>query len=107
LIIWKEIGDISKNWGEIDMMLSNMFGELHKDFQQSIIFRDERWKGIVMWSELQGNVSREALGHLVDEVRRTDVIGTDKAKYGCLLISTMGLLHTCQNRVRRQTNKIG
>jgi hypothetical protein len=89
------------------MIFSNMFGELHENFQRSIIFRDERWKGIVLWSELQGNVSREALGHLVDEVRRADVIGTDKAKNECLLISTMGLLHTCQNRVRRQTNKIG
>jgi hypothetical protein len=44
IYICNSLGDICKNWGEIDNMLSNMFGELHKDFQQSIIFRDERWK---------------------------------------------------------------
>jgi alpha-glucosidase len=74
------LGDICKNWGEINRMLINMFSEIHKDFQQSIIFRDERWKGIVLRSELQGNISREALGYLLDEVRRAEVIGTDKAR---------------------------
>jgi hypothetical protein len=55
--VHNSLGDICKNWGEIDKMLTNMFTEIHKDFQQSIIFRDERWKGIVLWSE--GNISRE------------------------------------------------
>jgi hypothetical protein len=76
-------------------MLTNMFGEILKDFQQSIIFRDGRWKGIVLWSDLQGNISIEALSYLVDEVRRADVIGTDKAKCRCLLILTMGSLCVC------------
>jgi hypothetical protein len=71
--------------------LTNIFSEIHKDLQQSIIFRDEGWKRIMLWSELQGNISRKALGYLVDEVRRADVIGTDKARCGCLLTSTMGL----------------
>jgi hypothetical protein len=44
-----------------------------------------------MWSELQGNISREALSYLVDEVCRADVIETDKARCGCLLMSTMDL----------------
>jgi alpha-glucosidase len=72
-----------------------MFSEIHKDFQQNIIFRDERWKEIVLWSELQGNISREALGYLLDEVRRAEMIGTDKARCGCLLRSTMGLSCAC------------
>jgi hypothetical protein len=76
-------------------MLSNMFGELHKDFQQSIIFRDERWKWIVLWSELQENISRETLGYLIDEVCRADVIGTDKAGCRCLVMSTIGLSCSC------------
>jgi hypothetical protein len=83
------LGDICKNWGEINRMLINMFSEIHKDFQQSIIFRDERWKGIMLRSELQGNISREALGYLLDEVRRAEVIGTDKARCGCVLRSTI------------------
>ncbi|MCI73622.1 otubain, partial [Trifolium medium] len=54
----------------------------------------------VFWSELQGNISREALQHFVDEVRRAELVGTDKAKCGCLLTSTMGVavrVLTCQD----------
>ncbi|MCI40247.1 otubain, partial [Trifolium medium] len=76
-------------------MLINMFIELQKDFQQSIIFRDERFTGMVLWSELQGNISREAVYYLVDEVSRADSVGMDKAKRGCLLMSTMRLLCAC------------
>jgi alpha-glucosidase len=64
--VHNSLGDICKYWREIDRMLKNMFSEIHKDFQQSMIFRDERW-----------NISREALGYLLDEVRRAEVIGTD------------------------------
>jgi hypothetical protein len=76
-------------------MFTNMFNEIQKDFQQSIIFRDENWKGIVLWSELQGNFSREALGYLLDEVCRAEVIGTNKARCRCLLWSRMGLPCAC------------
>jgi alpha-glucosidase len=89
------LGDLYKNRGEIDRMLINLFSEIHKDFQQSIIFKDERWKGIVLWSELQGNISREALGYLLDEVCRAEVIGADKARCGCVLRSTTGLSCAC------------
>jgi hypothetical protein len=50
---------------------------------------------IVLWSELQENILREALGYLVDEFRRADVIGTDEARCRCLLMSTMGLPCVC------------
>jgi hypothetical protein len=49
----------------------------------------------VLWSELQGNISREVLGDLLDEVRRAEVIGTNKARCGCFLWSTMGLSCAC------------
>jgi hypothetical protein len=85
------LGDISKNWEQMDNMLTNMFIELKNDFPQSINFRSERFMETVLWSELQENISREALHYLVDEVCWLDSIGTNKAKCGCLLMSTMRL----------------
>jgi alpha-glucosidase len=88
----------------MDNLFTNMFIiELQKDFQQSITFRDDTLTRTMMWSELQGNISREAVQnisreavqYLVDEVRRTGVIGTDKANCRCLLMSTMGLPCAC------------
>jgi hypothetical protein len=76
------LGDISKNWEQLDNILTNLFIELKKDFQQSNNFRDERFTGTMLWSELQGNISREALHYLVDVVCRVDSIGTNKAKGG-------------------------
>ncbi|KAK2375576.1 hypothetical protein QL285_076461 [Trifolium repens] len=93
--VMNSLDDINKNREHMDNMLTNMFIELKKDFPQSINFRDERFMETVMWSELQGNISREALHYLVDEVCRMDSIGTNKAKCGCLLMSTMRLLCTC------------
>jgi alpha-glucosidase len=49
----------------------------------------------VVCLELQGNILRETLSYLVDEIRRADVIGTDKGRCGCLLMSTMGLPCAC------------
>jgi hypothetical protein len=49
----------------------------------------------VLCLELQGNILRETLGYLVDEIRRADVIGPDKARCGCLLMSTMSLPCAC------------
>jgi hypothetical protein len=83
--------DISKNWKQMDNMLANMFIELQKDFQQSIIHRDDTLTGMVLWSKLQLNISKEAVQYLVDE----GVVGTDKTKCRCLLMSTMGLLCAC------------
>jgi alpha-glucosidase len=80
----------------MDNLLTNMFIiELQKDFQHNITFRDDTLTRTVMWSELQANISREAVQYLVDEVRRTGVIGTDKANFRCLLMSTMGLPCAC------------
>jgi alpha-glucosidase len=31
--VHNSLGDICKNWGEIDTMLTNMLSEIHKDFQ--------------------------------------------------------------------------
>jgi hypothetical protein len=44
---------------------------------------------------LQGNISLEAIEHLVDEVGQARMVGTDKKKCGCLLMSTMGLSCAC------------
>jgi hypothetical protein len=74
------LDDICKNWEQMDNMFPNMFIELQKDFQQSIIFRDDTLTETVMWSELQENVSRETLQYLVDEVRRTGMVRTNKTK---------------------------
>jgi hypothetical protein len=88
----KSLGDIFKKWESINTMLTLIFIELRKKFQNRIISREPRFTRTVLCSELQGNISRHVLDFLAEEVRRVEAVGTNKSNCICLLMLTMGLV---------------
>ncbi|KAJ1418263.1 PKS-NRPS hybrid synthetase [Sesbania bispinosa] len=49
-----------------------------------------------LYDKLFGFVSKNAMGHIVEEMKQVKYIGIDKSTCGCILKSTHGLPYACQ-----------
>jgi len=52
---------------------------------------EHKYKRHKLFSELEGYVSRTALGFIADELQRSRTFGFAKEDYGCLQMTTYGL----------------
>ncbi|KEH22604.1 hypothetical protein MTR_7g056013 [Medicago truncatula] len=86
------VGDLASCWDEIDKMLKNQFGEIQGSFGRSITVMVQKYKKKnKLFSELEGYVSKAALGFIDDEFERSRRFGFAKENCGCVQIATFRL----------------
>jgi len=89
------VGDLASCWDEIDKMLKNQFGEIQGSFGKSITVMVHKYKKNKLFSELEGYVSKAALGFIDKEFERSRRFGFAKEDCGCVQMATFGLPCAC------------
>jgi len=76
--LWSSVGDLASCWDEIDKMLNNQFGEIQGSFGRSITVMVHKYRKNKLFSELEGYVSKAALGFIYEEFERSRRFGFAK-----------------------------
>ena len=63
-------GDLCTYWEKIDEMLVIQFGEIQSSFSMSVTVLEHRYKDVILYSGLGGNVSRQAMNNIIFFGRR-------------------------------------
>ena len=65
--------------------------EIQTTFSRSITVLEHRFKENMLYSQLVGNISREALNYIFHEAKRASIVGDDTSKCGCTIVKTYDL----------------
>jgi len=89
------VRDLTSCWDEIDKMLNNQFGEIQGSFGKSITVMVHKYKKNKLFSELEGYVSKAALGFINVEFERSRRFSFAKEDCGCVQMEMFGLPCAC------------
>jgi len=89
------VGHLTSCWDESDKMLKNQLGEIQGSFGRSITVMVHKYKKNKLFSELEGYVSRAALGFIDEELQRSRTFGFAQEDCGCVQMITFGLPCAC------------
>jgi len=89
------VGDFASCWDEVDKMLKNQFGEIQGSFGRSITVMVHKYKKNKLFSELDGHVSKAALGFIDEEYERSRRFGFAKEDCGCVQMTPFELPCAC------------
>ncbi|KAJ1419479.1 TRASH domain [Sesbania bispinosa] len=95
-------GDICNCWDAMNNLIILQHTEVKASFQRSIMNVEHRFNN-PLHDKLFGFVSKNAIVHIVEEIRRVEYIGIDTSTYGCILRSTYGLPCACYIAICRLT----
>jgi len=91
------VGDLASCWDEIDKILAIQLSKIQASFGMSRAVLEHRYKGIILYFELDGYLSRAALGFIFEEEKRSKTFGFAKKEYGCVHKTSYKLSCACCN----------
>lgn len=87
--------DLASRWDEIDKMLAIQLSEIQTSFGRSCTILEHKYKGNFLYYELEGCISRAALGFIFEEVKCSKTFDFAKKDCGCVIKTSYGLPCVC------------
>jgi len=91
------VGDFASCWDEINKILAIQLSEIQASFGRSGAVLEHRYKGNILYSELDGYLSRTALSFIFEEEKRSKTFGFAKKECGYVHKTSYKLYCACCN----------
>jgi len=87
-------------------MLVIQFGEIQSSFGRSVTVLEHRYKDVILYYGLGGNMSRQAMNNIfLEEERARKTLCMDKKTCGCVQRTSYGLPCACFIAMKIRHNK--